>query len=150
MECNRGHIIYKTVPLLTHCTCSIPQRMNSTAKFIPQPAREFMFEAIFCKTVFMLPTNFLRNRSFNSLISKCADFSKEKCLYLSSLTPLEHGHAAPSPLQHNPGTATPFFCFSASKLKWVLPALHRNTNIHHLSTVRKPFPRSVPSHCHKQ
>lgn len=121
MECNRGHIIYKTVPLLTHCTCSIPQRMNSPAKFIPQPTTEFMFEAIFCKTVFMLPTYTLRNRSFNSLISKCAVFSKEKCLYLSSLTPLEHRRVL---IQH---------CPSKDSLQPHHPYSTIQAQLHHLS-----------------
>lgn len=124
VECNRGHIIYKTVLLLTCRTCSILQRMNSTGKFIPQPTSEFMFGAILCKTVFVLPAYILRNGSCNSFLSKCANFSKEKkssslqsdsswtLTRLHLALPIEGKPAVPSPptVQSNHGyTVYPLF-----------------------------------------
>lgn len=163
VECNRGHIIYKTVLLLTCRTCSILQRMNSTGKFIPQPTSEFMFGAILCKTVFVLPAYILRNGSCNSFLSKRANFSKEKkssSLQSDSSWTLTRLFA-PSTARRRKA-CSPITPYSTIQ-PWIyrlsallrpstnrLPPLHRNTSIDYLITVRKPFPRSISSHCHKQ
>lgn len=154
VECNRGHIIYKTVLLLT--CCSILQRMNSTGKFIPQPTSELMFGAGFCTSVCVLPACIVRDGTFNSFLSKCANVSKESSpLQLdSSWTRLFSASAAHS--RETCSAATPavqskhgytvylLFCAQVQRGK---PSLH---SIDHLITVRKPLPSSIPSHCQKQ
>jgi len=161
VERNRGHIIYKTVLLLTCRTCSIPQRMNSTGKFTPQPTPEFTFGAIFCKAVSCVTCLYFNKWTFELISFRACHFHyRKKNLHLCSLSPLDTATATFT--QHCPSKASPtapsstlqprthglsaLLCPSTNQL----PSLHRNTSVGHLTTVRKAFPGSTPSDCREQ
>lgn len=140
MQRNRGHIIYRTVLLLTCCSCSILQRLSSTGS----PLQSLCLGLLYVR-LFLCYLSVFQELDLFSSFSWCANYNKERkssplqadsswtCTRLFSRS-TAHPREACSPTtpkvqsKHGLYCLSSLLCPSTSRL----PSLHRNTSIDQL------------------